>query len=192
MRHSGVCRFGAILIAGVATVLMLATAASGEVIFRETFHEEGPLSFEDFCDVSGLTVEGAFTVDGRVHAVPHGPSGLAYFVEHIRATSTLTNPETDKTITEVATVVQKDQRVTDNGDGTLTILVLATGNDVVYGPDGKAVARNPGQIRFEILIDDGGTPTDPSDDEFIADLGVVKDSTGRTDDFCEAVVPALS
>jgi len=82
--------------------------------------------------------------------------------------------------------------VTDNGDGTLTILVLGTGNDVVYGPDGKAIARDPGQTRFEILVDDGGTPTDPSDDKFIADLGVVKGSTGRTDDFCAAVVPALS
>jgi hypothetical protein len=82
--------------------------------------------------------------------------------------------------------------VTDNGDGTLTILILATGNDVLYGEDGKAIARNPGQIRFEILVDHGGTPTDPSDDEFLADLGLVKGSTGRSDDFCEAAVPALS
>ena len=83
-------------------------------------------------------------------------------------------------------------RVTDNGDGTLTILVLSTGNVVLYGEDGKAIARNPGQIRFEILIDHGGTPTDPSDDEFLAFLGVVKGSTGRSDDFCAAAVPALS
>jgi len=37
-------------------------------------------------------------------------------------------------------------------------------------------------------VDDGGTPTDPYDDVFIADLGVVKE-TGRSDtsgrDFCE-------
>jgi hypothetical protein len=79
-----------------------------------------------------------------------------------------------------------------NGDGTLTILILATGNDVLYGPDGKAIGRNPGQIRFEILVDHGGTPTDPSDDEFLANLGAVKGSTGRSDDFCEAAVPALS
>jgi hypothetical protein len=84
-----------------------------------------------------------------------------------------------------------DPNVTDNGDGTLTILVLATGNDVLYGPDGKAIARNPGQIRFEVLIDHGGTPTDPLDDEFVADLGVVKGSTGRSDDFCAASVTAL-
>jgi hypothetical protein len=73
----------------------------------------------------------------------------------------------------------------------VTILVLAAGNDVLYGPESKAIARNPGQIRFEILVDHGGTPADPLDDEFIADLGLVKGSTGRSDDFCAASVTAL-
>ena len=63
---------------------------------------------------------------------------------------------------------------------------------MLYGENSKAIARNLGQIRFEILIDHGGTPNDPSDDEFLADLGVAKGSTGRSDDFCEAAVPALS
>jgi hypothetical protein len=176
----------------VLLALALAATASAGLLVRDTFHDEGEFVLTDFCDVPGLTIDGSFTVDVRVHAVPHGPSGLAYFIEHIRSTTLLTNPETGATTTEVATVVQKDQRVTDNGDGTLTILVLGTGNDVVYGPDGKAIARNPGQIRFEILIDDSGTPTDPSDDVFLEDLGVVKESTGRTDDFCDAVLPVLS
>jgi hypothetical protein len=82
--------------------------------------------------------------------------------------------------------------VTDNGDGTLTLLILSTFNSVLYGPDGKAIARDPGQARFEVLIDHGGTPTDPSDDEFFEFLGLVKESTGRTDDFCAAVVPVLT
>jgi hypothetical protein len=62
---------------------------------------------------------------------------------------------------------------------------------VTYGPNGKALARNPGQVRFEILIDNAGTPSDPSDDEFVEFLGLVKESTGRTDDFCAVVVPVL-
>ena len=73
----------------------------------------------------------------------------------------VTNLANGNSVTSVATVRDKDQRVTDNGDGTLTILVLTTGNAVLYGEDGKAIARNPGQVRFEILIDHGGTPTDP-------------------------------
>jgi hypothetical protein len=81
-------------------------------------------------------------------------------------------------VTGVLTGIEKDQRVTDNGDGTLTILVLTTGNAVLYGENGKAIARDPGQVRFEILVDDGGTPSDPSDDEFLANLGLVKARPG--------------
>jgi len=102
-----------------------------------------------------------------------------------------TNIATKQYVTEVTRVIEKDLRVTDNGDGTLTILVLATGPSSVYDETGKAIARNPGQFRYELLIDHGGTPSDPSDDEFLAFLGVVKESTGRTDDFCTAVVPAI-
>jgi hypothetical protein len=97
-----------------------------------------------------------------------------------------------RTITSRAEVVEMDKQITVNDDGTLTILILATGNATMYGSDGKAIARNPGQLRFEILVDAGGTPEDPSDDTFLARLGNVKESTGRSDDFCTAAVPALS
>jgi hypothetical protein len=96
-----------------------------------------------------------------------------------------------KSLTSFARVIEKDQRVTDNGDGSLTVLIKATGNAVVYGENGKPIARNPGQIRIELLIDHGGTPNDPSDDVVLSDE-LVKGSTGRSDDFCEAAVPALS
>ena len=191
MRHSRALRLGAMLAVCAALAATLAAAASAGQVFRETIHEENTVVLDDFCDVSGLTVELAFVLDIRVHAVPHGPYGLAYFLQHGTRTDVFTNLDNDKSVTSVANVIEKDKLVTDNGDGTLTILVLATGNAVLYGEDGKAIARNPGQIRFEILIDDGGTPTDPSDDEFLDFLGVVKDSTGRSDDFCEAAVPAL-
>jgi hypothetical protein len=130
--------------------------------------------------------------DGRVHAVPHGRDGLAYFGFHIERTEVVTNPANGKSVNSVLTINDKDLRVTDNGDGTLTILILTTGNAVLYGEDGKAIARNPGQVRVEILVDHGGTPTDPSDDEFLEFFGVVKESTGRSDDFCEAAVPTLT
>jgi hypothetical protein len=83
--------------------------------------------------------------------------------------------------------------VTDNGDGTLTILVLSTGNIAVFGPDGKALTRNPGQVRLSFDVDHAGTPTDPTDDVNIEDsFRLVKESTGRTDDFCAAVLPVLA
>jgi hypothetical protein len=192
MRHSRTLRLRAILALGATAAVMLATPASAGQVFRELIHEEDTFVINDFCDVPGLTVEVASVVDGRVQAVAHGPDGLAYFLQRATHTNVFTNVANGKSIHDVSRVLEKDLRVTDNGDGTLTILILATGNSVLYGEDGKAIARNPGQIRFEILVDHGGTPTDPSDDEFLADLGLVKDSTGRNDDFCEAAVPALS
>jgi hypothetical protein len=192
MRHSRALRLSAILALGAAAAVMLATSASAKLIVREAIHEEGTDVINDFCDVPGLTVEDAFVFDLRVQAVPHGRNRLAYFLQHGRATDVFTNPANDKSITAVNKFIDKDLRVTDNGDGTLTITGLATGNSVVYGADGKAIARNPGQVRFQFLVDHAGTPSDPSDDVFLADLGEVKGSTGRNDDFCAAAVPALS
>jgi hypothetical protein len=191
MRHSRKLRLSAVLALGATAAAMLAAGAAARPPFKERFHDEGTFVDEDFCG-AGLTVDGAFVTDGSLLVVPHGPDGLAYFLEHISVTVVYTNRANGKTVTLTVVRVTKDLRVTDNGDGTLTILVLATGNDVFYGPDGKAIGRNPGQIRFEFLVDHGGTPTDPSDDEFLADLGIVKGSTGRSDDFCEAAVLALS
>jgi hypothetical protein len=190
VRHSRKLRLSALLALGVTAAAMLAAGAAAQPPFKERFHDEGTFVDDDFCG-AGLTVDGTFVVDGSLLVVAHGPDGLAYFLEHISATTTFTNRANGKTVTIVGSPLNKELRVTDNGDGTLTILGLRTGNDVFYGPDGKAIGRNPGQIRLEILVDHGGTPTDPSDDVFLTEE-LVKGSTGRSDDFCEAAVPALS
>jgi hypothetical protein len=192
MRHSRKLRLSAILALGATAAVMLAAAASAGQIFRETFHEEVTEIINNYCGVPGLTVESAVVTDGRIHVVPHGRDGLPYGGLHIKQTEVVTNLANGNSVTFFSTFIDKDLRATDNGDGTLTILILATGNTVLYGEDGKAIARNPGQQRIEILLDHGGTPTDPSDDEFLEFLGVVKESTGRSDDFCEAAVPILT
>ena len=190
MRHSRRFRLGTLLAFAVAATVIVASAANAGKSFHETFHDEETTTEENFCGVPGLTVEFTRVTDGRVHIVPRGRDGLGYFSVHIKGTDFAT--ANGKTVTSTFTVTDKDLKVTDNGDGTLTLLVLTTGNAVLYGPDGKAIARNPGQTRFEILVDHAGTPTDPSDDEFVKFLGVVKESTGRNDDFCEAAVPVLT
>ena len=93
-------------------------------------------------------------------------------------------------VTEHVLVLGKDLSVTDNGDGTLTVIQLSTGNATVYNSSGKAIGRNPGQVRFEFVVDHNGTP-DPTDDILLSET-LVKGSTGRSDDFCEVVVPALA
>lgn len=192
MRGSRALRLGAILALGATAAAMLVSAAGAGPgkVFRETIHEEFEFVDDNFCG-AGLTVEVAVVLDVRIHALQRGRDRLVYFLHHVTETDVITNPANGKSLTSFARVTDKDLRVTDNGDGTLTVLILATGNGVVYGEDGKAIARNPGQIRVELLVDHGGTPTDPSDD-VVLDEELVKGSTGRSDDFCEAAVPALS
>ena len=180
-------------VVGTITVMVfsLAGQASARVIERGPIHDEFSERISNFCDVTDLTVRQDVTVNGRYVIRSRGRDRLAYFQNHVRVRTVYTNGGTGEYVTETVTSLEKDLRVTDNGDGTLTILVLATGNATVYDESGKAIARNPGQMRYEVLIDHGGTPADPADDTFIEFLGVVKESTGRTDDFCAAVVPAL-
>ena len=188
------------LAAGLAMVgsMALAGGASAKPLDHGEFHDEGTFIEEDFCDVPGLRVQQDNVADIRALLNPHGPDGLVYFHANIHVTTVYTNLANGNTVIEIGQAVDKDLRVTDNGDGTLTILVLTTGNIAVYGPDGKApdskaLARNPGQVRFAFDVDDGGTPTDPFDDEEIdGSFRMVKESTGRTDDFCAAVLPVLA
>ena len=175
-----------------AACVVLSGVASAKLILNERFTDDGEFEVLDFCGVDDLTVEGEFVAEGRLLIGTRGSSGdLIYFMEHVHATSVLTNPDTDKSVTVVSKVLNKDLRVTDNGDGTLTVLFFATGNDVIYGADGKAIGRNPGQIRVELLIDHNGTPDDPEDDTVLSEE-VVLGSTGRSDDFCEVVLPAIT
>lgn len=162
---------------GVTLLLWGLTAgtAFGKPLEQEHFHEVSSKVREDFC---GLTVREDIDVKGSFLLNSRGPDGLAYGKEVSRGSVSWTNLANGLTFTQRFSTNIKDLKVTDNGDGTLTILVLATGGSKVYGPDGKLFS-DTGQIRFEILIDPAGTPTD---------LGVVKESTGTNDlegrDFC--------
>ncbi len=178
---SRMLRLGVILGLVAATAVVLAATASAGKVTHFTIHDERTFELEDFCDVDGLTVTIARTIDFRVHVVPHGPDGLEHFLQHGTWKEVLTNGDTS--LTSFATVIEKDLRVTENGNGTVTVLILATGNATLYGEDGKAIARNPGQVRLELVFDESG-----------AELSrrVVRESTGRSDDFCDAAVPALS
>ena len=182
-------RVAAVLTAATVVVALAAPVAAAP-LEQGTFHEEFTFIDRDFCG-AGLEVQFDGVVDGRFLVTRRGQDGLVYFMDNIHVTDTLTNLANGKSITDEARELHKDLHVTDNGDGTLTILVLATGNFTLYGADGKAIARNPGQVRFELLIDHGGTPGDPSDDVELA-FTLVKESTGRSDDVCAAAVAALT
>ena len=181
-----------LLAAALLAALVLAVPAlakPGRVI-KETVHEEFFNEIDAFCETD-MVVESHLVVDGRTRSGRAGAMGSSTSPTGSQITETFTNVDNSKFVVSTVNLIDKDLRVTDNGDGTLTILILSTGNAVIYNSDGKAIGRNPGQVRFELVVDHGGTPSDPSDDTEIS-FEQVKGSTGRTDDFCEVVVPALS
>ena len=175
---------GGIASALAAAVVLSAPAAAGaKPLEHEHFHEELHETVVD----CGLTLQHDRVVDGHFLLNSHGPDGLAYGGEQLRGTDTFTNLANGHTFVITFTSATKDLRVTDNGDGTLTIIGQGAGNFVVSGSDSPVVLRDPGMTRVEVLIDNAGTPTDPFDDEFLEFVGVVKESTGRNDlgDFCD-------
>ena len=180
----------AVLLGFAASTLLSVAPASAKVVERGEFHDVFTGEIEDFCDEPGLTIAFEASVDGRFIVRSHGPDGLLYYAEHGSITQTNTNPANGLSVVEKTHVLDKDLHVTDNGDGTLTIIILITGPSSLFGPDGKAIARNPGQVRFEAVVDHGGTPTDPSDDIELS-FTQIKGSTGRTDDYCEAIIDAI-
>lgn len=173
---------------GVALAALLTTDASAAgQPYRESTVDTWDYVEPGLCGFDEIHVKGEESV--RLLVNLHGPDGLAYFGGRVQGWNSFTNPATGKTYSGRWIVNDKDLKVTDNGDGTLTILVLATGSAKWYDADGKLLFSDPGQTRYEILIDHGGTPADPTDDTWLADLGIVKGSTGRNDlegrDFCE-------
>ena len=176
-------RLGALAALALISAVVPAAAVSAGNVLDETIHiEEQDVVLEDFCDVEGLTVSLDFVMDIRVHVVPHGRENLGYFLQHGTRTEVLT--ANGISLRSFSRVTEKDMRVTDNGDGTVTVLILATGNAVLHDENDKAIARNPGQSRFVITFDEQGNEVPGSRE-------IVKGSTGRSDDFCAAAVPAL-
>ena len=173
-----------------ASISMTGTAGAAPFAQGE-FHDEFSFVDPDFCG-AGLAVQIDVVVDGRFQGVRQGSDGLVHFMDHTHVSDLYTNLANGKTVSDSANTMTRDLKVVDNGDGTLTITDLSTGNATLYSADGKVIARNPGQVRFQFLVDHAGTPADPSDDVFLEDFGLIKGSTGRSDDFCAAAVPALS
>jgi hypothetical protein len=175
-------------LAGGLTALVLGSAVApvaAEPLERGHFHDSFSEVVEEFCP--GLTVRIDTEVDGSFLINSHGPDGLVYELQTFRTTVAFINPANDKAVTTVADGVTTDLKVTDNGDGTLTILVISTGTRRWYGPEGnKWLFNDSGMFQFELLVDHGGTPTDPSDDEELEFLAIRQVGRGDTSgDLCD-------
>lgn len=173
---------------GLTALALVSAIAPAAAEPLEHVHFDNVESFviEEFC--GDLTVRVDVDSRGSLLVRTQGSEGLVYVQENVHGTASITNLATGKSFTNVVTFVSKDLKVTDNGDGTLTITSVVNGNFKTYGPDGSLLFRDTGHQRTVTLVDHGGTPTDPSDDEII-DSEIVKD-TGWVfpddRDFCTA------
>jgi hypothetical protein len=170
---------------GYTAIVDAGPAGAAAPLEHEHFQEDSSEIDDEVCPGLSLLVE--VHVQGSFLFVSHGPDGLAYGSEQVRGTQSFTNVENGKTFTISFSNFTKDLTVTDNGDGTLTILGLSAGVQKAIGPDGEVLFIDAGPVFFEVLIDNAGTPTDPFDDEFLEFLGIVRQE-GRNDtadrDFC--------
>jgi hypothetical protein len=175
-------------VTGVAMSAVAGTASAAPTKW-EPIHEEGTGTSEDFCEVEGLTVQETFVLDGRFRLKARGPDTVPAYSDHYRSTQSWTNAATGQVVTNTATGSGHD-KATNNGDGTLTVVSKNVGNVKFYDGDGQLIGHVAGQLYgFELLFDDAGTPSDPSDDtllEFIPGDGKLVPA------FCPIVVPALT
>jgi hypothetical protein len=104
---------------------------------------------------------------GAAHA---GRDGLFYF--HGSTTYVETHTYDGLTVTSTGRTLEKDLRVTDNGDGTWEVLVLLTGPRKTRTEDGRILSKEDGQVRILVTVD-------AATGEAIGDPVLVFGSTGQ-------------
>jgi hypothetical protein len=186
----------ALLIAGLAITgsVLASTPATARPIDKGHFHD---VFTGDVYDCDGTPAQDSGDVSGNFVFNQRGSSPFPYYRESVRGTVVTTNLETGGTYTNVFTANGRDHTIVDNGDGTITITVYASGTSRFYDTNGRFVLKDPGQVRFAFDIDYNGTPGDPSDDVEVPDsFRIVRPSTGNSDfsqrDFCADLVEFTS
>lgn len=148
------------------------------------FHDQFDFVLNDFCGDLDIRIVGDFS--GIITTREIGRDGLSHYTASSHGTETTTNLVTGLSVTLIENGTTKDIRVVDNGDGTLTVLAAFNGRDVLMGPHGERLGHATGSTRTEILLDHGGTPTDPSDDEVIDEHVISRNGLRQSPgaDFC--------
>ena len=196
--HTGVRPLLAALCAAVMTVALApVAAASGNVVFRshETFkdshieqEEHGPGFCPDVPFLVRWEGRGVITETG----IARGGGELEYFSFHVSAEDTFTNVETGVSFRSVDAFSGRDQKLTLNADGTLTVEFMDRFSSKLFGSDGKLVGLDAGTVAGTLVID-LGDPEDPEDDTVLSET-ITRDHGTRTfgeRDFCEDVLDFL-
>jgi hypothetical protein len=174
--------------AGLALVAMAATLTATSAQARPIEHfsgnNQGSFVRDDFCGEVEVRID--FDYDFTVVARESGPARLPRYTVSSHGIETFTNLATGKSVTAFSDSVTQDVRVTDSGDGTLTILYQTPGAARNFGPDGRVLLIDSRPSWYEVVLDHGGTPSDPSDDTFISEELVRDVAAHVTKDFCSA------
>jgi hypothetical protein len=170
----------AFLIVGLAVAsLVVGTSATARPIDKGHFHD---VFTSDVYDCDGTPAQDRGDVSGNFVFNQRGSSPFPYARESVHGTVVTTNLNTGGTYTNVFTSNSRDHTIVDNGDGTITITVFASGSSRFYDSNGNFVLKDPGQVRFAFDIDYNGTPGNPDDDIEIPDsFRIVRPSTGNSD-----------
>jgi hypothetical protein len=185
----------AALCAGALTVVLAPfAAASGNVVHRshDTLRDSHiEQETHEFCDVPFLVRwDGRVTITETI--IARGGGELEYFSIHISAEDTFTNVETGASFRAVDTFNGRDQKLTLNADGTLTVEFMDRFSSKLFGSDGKLVGVDAGTIAGTVVVD-LGDPEDPEDDTLLSET-ITRDHGTRTfgeRDFCQDVLDFL-
>ena len=166
MRILGARRVWAVMaLATIAAAAAAAGAQAAKPYEHLLWHEEA-----DFLTQRcGVDVRIEFSEGGTVLGRAPGKDGVPRYTVKWRGDAVWTNVATERTFTFEWRLAEQDVKAVDNGDGTTTLLYQHAGPEHVYGPDGQRLYLWVGLGRESVLIDNGGTPTNPYDDAFISE-----------------------
>lgn len=167
-------------------------SAHARPLERFSGNNQGSFVRDNFCGDIGREVRIDFDYDFTVVGRESGPNRLPRYTVSSHGIETFTNLATGKSVTALSDSVTQDVRVTDHGDGTLTILYQTPGAARYFGPDGRVLLIDSRPSWYEVVLDHGGTPSDPSDDTFISEEQVRDVASHVNRDFCSAFRAATS
>ena len=176
----------------ITTVALAALAwvqgptASASTIEHGRFDDHFVDVREDVCGGLTMVVEGDDR--GRYSLRLGGPDQLPRFSSTHHGGASFTNAATGLALTATWHYSNQDVHVTDNGDGTLSVVYQVPGPERIYGPDGQQLNISTGSMRLEATIDHGGTLQDPYDDVFLGEEFLVGHGYPPQPpfDFCDA------
>ncbi len=162
-------RFGlwaALAVTVVGAVGLTSGVSLAAPIEQGRFDEQSSWIVRRYC--GDLRVQIDFHDQGVFVGRPAGTElFLRYTVSH-HGESTHTNLATGRAFTFVWNYLEQEIKVTDNGDGTVSVLSQLPGPETIYGPDGQLVSTNGGTMRLLTILDLAGTRLDPTDDQVVS------------------------